>query len=198
MKMCWIAQIRHWWTRRRYYVYIYEDFKPPASSLYQLTKKLPEESNQGVPEQTIITDSSGDSTPNLDTTTVYTTRDVPFMINKLTSTITQTTTARPIQSDKPPRFGIDQMEVYFVSSRSCASLCSIDSLSDSNWGPSWKGSVAAAEDADQSFDDDFFREHVRFLRIQTAPHQVETIWSPPSAPSPRTCGCTVEHRLCEV
>jgi hypothetical protein len=199
MKKYMIAKLRRWWNRRSYYVYIYEDVKQP--SLFHSTK-TPEESNQRVPEQTIITDSSEDSTPDFDTSTVYTPRDIPRLITKVTSSTTTTTaaatTTRPSQRDKGSRFGIDQMVDYFVSSRSCASLCSMDSLTDSNWGPSWKGSVAAEEeDLHQSLDDDFFNEHVRFLRIQTAPRQVEAIWSPPSGP-PRTRGRVVGRLLCEV
>jgi hypothetical protein len=198
MKKYMIAKLRRWWNRRRYYVYIYEDVR--QTSLYHSTK-TPEESNQRVPEQTIITDSSEDSTPDFDTSTVYTPGDIPRLITKVassTTTITAAaTTTRPSQSDKGSRFGIDQMVDYFVSSRSCASLCSMDSLTDSNWGLSWKGSVTAEEDLHQSLDDDFFNEHVRFLRIQTAPRQVEAIWSPPSGP-PRTRGRVVGRLLCEV
>lgn len=193
MKKCMIAKLRRWWNRRSYYVYISEDVKQLSSY------HSPEESNQGVPEQTIITDSSQDSTPDFDTSTVYTPGEIPRLITKVTSgtTTAAATTTRSSQTEKGSCFGIDQMLDYFVSSRSCASLCSMDSLTDSNWGPSWKGSVAAEEDLYQSLDDDFFNEHVRFLRIQTAPQQVKAIWSPPSGP-PRTRGRVVGRLLCEV
>jgi hypothetical protein len=198
MKTCtpnMIAKLQHWWKRRRCcYVYIYEDEPPPSS--YPSTRKNTPASNEGVPEQTIITDNSEDSTPDFDITTVYTPVGETIIPRLMITKVTSTTTRSSSQCDNNgPRFGTVQVKDYFVSSRSGASLCSMDSLTDSYWGASSRqGSVTADDDVDhQPLDDYFFNEHVRYLRIQTAPQQVEVVWSPTFVPSTTTRGRAVER-----
>jgi hypothetical protein len=193
-----IAKLQHWWKRRRCcYVYIDED-EPPPSSYPSTKKKTPKSTNKGgVPERTIITDSSEDSTPEFDITTVYTPvgeKIIPRLITKVTINTTRSNS----QCDKGPRFGTVQVKDYFVSSRSGASLCSLDSLTDSYWGASSsrQNSVTADDDDEhQAFDDYFFNEHVRYLRIQTTPQQVEVVSSPNSVPPTTTRGRRAVERF---
>lgn len=136
-----------------------------------IPEKFPSKpSTQESPDQTINTVSSDDSNPYFDTTTVYSPGEIPRSTNKMADKNKATTNGRFVALD------VDRMIGCFHSSHSCVSLCSIDSLANSYCGPDQH------DDLHQLPGDDFFTEHVRFLRIQTAPHHVEVVWSPNTGP----------------
>lgn len=160
MKKSIVRKIKCWWNRRSFYVDIQEAKK--LSLLEKTTENTPEPDS---PDQTIKTDSSDDSNPDFDTTTICSPGEG-----------SGSDAAKSSPTNKPLPLDIDQLIGCFPSAHSCTSLCSIDSLADSYWDP------YQHDDSHQLPGDDFFFEHVRFLRIHTAPHQVEVVWSPNNGP----------------
>lgn len=59
------------------------------------------------------------------------------------------------------------------------SLESIDSLVESYWDPEDDASQMTPVPTNMSRSSEFFFEHVRFLKVQTQPRQVEIVWSTP-------------------
>lgn len=78
-------------------------------------------------------------------------------------------------STMPPKFTRNRTKDSFQGS-----LESIDSLAESYWDPEDDdisqvvGNASATERSD-----DFFYEHMHFLKVQTQPRQVEVVWSTP-------------------
>jgi hypothetical protein len=59
------------------------------------------------------------------------------------------------------------------------SLESMDSLAESYWDPEDDASHMTPVATNLARSSDFFLEHVRFLKVQTQPRQVEVVWSTP-------------------
>jgi hypothetical protein len=74
-------------------------------------------------------------------------------------------------------------ETQFVRNRTQesfqGSLESMDSLAESYWDPDDDASHMTPAAANLARSSEFFFEHVRFLRVQTQPRQVEVVWSTP-------------------
>jgi hypothetical protein len=67
------------------------------------------------------------------------------------------------------------------------SLESIDSLVESYWDPEDDASHVTPVATNLARSSEFFYEHVRFLRVQTQPRQVEVVWStPPHKEAPKS------------
>lgn len=58
-----------------------------------------------------------------------------------------------------------------------ASLESIDSLAESYWDPDDENSFMTPVVNNSSHQSAFFDEHVRFLKVQTQPREVEVVWT---------------------
>lgn len=82
------------------------------------------------------------------------------------------------------------LETKFVRSRTQesfqGSLESIDSLVESYWDPEDDASHITPVATNLARSSDFFYEHVRFLRVQTQPRQVEVVWNTPPHKRPPT------------
>jgi hypothetical protein len=74
-------------------------------------------------------------------------------------------------------------ETQFVRTRTQesfqGSLESMDSLAESYWDPEDDASHITPATATLARSSEFFFEHVRFLKVQTQPRQVEVVWSTP-------------------
>lgn len=91
--------------------------------------------------------------------------------------------------DQPEQYEID-FDYYERQSITCGSLESIDSLAESYWDLDETVEVSASHvtppivNIRSKMHQQFFAEHIRFLRIQTKPQKVEIIWGPESRGSP--------------